>query len=80
MSLPTGRQLKAARALAGLEQRQVATKARINVTTLHRMEACGNKPARGQAENVQAVIDVLKRAGVELTDNPVGVHMIARGR
>lgn len=71
MALPTGRQLKAARALAGLEQRQVAAKADINVVTLHRMEACGTKPARGHAANVEAVINILRKSGVVITDNGV---------
>ena len=69
--MPTGNQLKAARALAGLEQRQVAVKAKINVTTLFRMEDCGDRPVRGLAHNVEAVIDVLRKEGVEITSDGV---------
>ena len=79
MKLPTGHQLKAARALAGLEQRQVAAKAKIDASTLHRMEASGNKSIRGHAGNVESVIDVLRKAGVEITHDPHGVRLIPRG-
>jgi ribosome-binding protein aMBF1 (putative translation factor) len=78
MKLPTGRQLRAARALAGLEQRQVAAKAKINPTTLHRMEASEDKPTRGHAGNVEAVVEVLRKAGVEMTNEPRGVRLISR--
>lgn len=76
MKLPTGHQLKAARALAGLEQRQVAAKARIDVSTLHRMEASGAKPTRGHAGNVESVVTVLRKAGIEITED--GVRKVSR--
>jgi ribosome-binding protein aMBF1 (putative translation factor) len=68
----------AARALAGLEQRQVAAKAKINPTTLHRMEGSEDKPTRGHAGNVERVIEVLRKAGVEMTQDPRGVRLISR--
>jgi DNA-binding XRE family transcriptional regulator len=39
MSLVTGNQLKAARALAGVDQQQVADAAEVNVSTIRNMEA-----------------------------------------
>ena len=65
--------------MAGLEQRQVAAKAKVDASTLHRMEASGSKPTRGHAGNVARVVDVLKKAGVEITDDPDGVRLIPRG-
>ena len=64
--MPTGHQLKAARNLAGIEQREVARKAKIDSSTLHRMEASGAKPIHGHVTNVAKVIEVLREAGVEL--------------
>lgn len=78
--MPSGHQLRAARALAGLEQREVAAKAKIDPATLHRMEGTGPKPTRGHAENVERVVDVLRKAGVEFIDEPRGVRLIPRGK
>ncbi|WP_152968454.1 helix-turn-helix domain-containing protein [Gemmobacter sp. LW-1] len=61
---PTGRQLAAARALAGLTQGDVAEAARISIPTLKRMEA-SEGPAAGMANNVEAVRRALEAAGVE---------------
>jgi len=44
------------------------------VTTLVRMESYGDKPVRGYAANVEAVVNVLRKAGVEITDN--GVQLV----
>ena len=71
MKLPTGHQLKAARALVGLEQRQVAKLAKVNPVTLHRMEACAERPVRGHAGNVESVVNVLRDSGVEITEDGV---------
>jgi len=76
--LPKGNQLKAGRVLAGLEQREVAAKAKINVTTLYRMEECGVRPVRGHAHNVEAVVNVLRKAGIEITES--GVQLIKSPR
>ncbi|MFC3060366.1 helix-turn-helix domain-containing protein [Paenirhodobacter populi] len=70
---PTGRQLAAARALAGLSQATVAAVARISVPTLKRMEA-SEGPAVGMANNVEAVCRTLEAAGVEfIPENGGGV-------
>ena len=77
--LPIGRQLKAARILAGLEQRQLAAKAGINPATLSRMENSGAKTVRGQGRSIQAVVDTLAAHGVEI--EPYGLRMkTKRGR
>ena len=47
--LTTGNQLKAARALAGISQAQLAKAAEINVTTISAMEGNGGRGARQRA-------------------------------
>ena len=60
----TGRQIAAARALAGIGQSDLAAAAKISVPTLRRMEA-SDGPASGIANNVAAVRAALEAAGVE---------------
>jgi transcriptional regulator with XRE-family HTH domain len=76
MTLPTGRQLRAARALAGIEQREVARRARVSINTINRMEKADDKPVRGYAENVERVVNALRKAGVEITAD--GVRLVAK--
>lgn len=70
--------MRAARALAGLEQRQVAERAGINPTTLLRMEGSDDKPVSGYAATVEKVVNVLRDAGVVITDS--GVDFVGKGR
>jgi len=67
--LTTGNQLKAARALVGLEQREVAEKAGVNVNTIRNMEAAGAGQIAGRAQNVQMVQRVLEEAGIEFLNH-----------
>lgn len=61
----TANQLRAARALAGLDQKELAQRAGVSLPTIQRMEASpGN--VRGVIETLTKVIDALDRAGVEL--------------
>lgn len=64
----TGRQIAAARALAGVSQSDIATAANISVPTLKRMEA-SEGPASGLANNVLAVRAALESAGVIFLDH-----------
>ena len=64
---PTGRQLAAARTLAGLTQGEVAARANVSTPTLKRMEACEG-PVAGMANNIGAVIRVLEEAGVQFLE------------
>ena len=57
-------QLKAARALARLDQQELSNRAGVSVPTIKRMEA-GDGPIRGNYENVAAVVGVLEAAGIE---------------
>ncbi len=63
--LTTGNQLKAARALIGMEQSKLAELARLNVNTIRNMEAAGAGPIAGRAVNVQAVQRALEAAGLQ---------------
>jgi hypothetical protein len=69
MSLVTGNQLKAARALAEVDQQQVADAAKINVNTIRNMEARGNQPITSSAVTVRNVQLVLEAWGVEFTNH-----------
>jgi transcriptional regulator with XRE-family HTH domain len=60
---PTGRQIAAARTLAGMSQPDLAGKANISVPTLKRMEASDGE-AVGMANNVAAIRAALESAGV----------------
>lgn len=60
----TGRQIAAARVMAGMDQKSLASAANVSVATLRRMEASPG-PASGLANNVAAVLRALEEAGVE---------------
>ncbi|MDW9537100.1 helix-turn-helix domain-containing protein [Sinorhizobium meliloti] len=77
--LTTGNQLKAARALAGLEQKEVAEKAGVNVNTIRNMEAAGAGQIAGRAQNVQNVQRTLEQEGIEfLNHGQPGVRLVGR--
>jgi len=58
-------QMRAGRALLGMDQRQFAELAGVSLPTIQRMEASeGN--VRGVVDTLMKVIDAFDRAGVEL--------------
>lgn len=67
--LTTGNQLKAARALIGVEQKELAERAGLNVNTIRNMEAAGASPIAGRAANVQQVQRAMEAAGVEFLNH-----------
>jgi transcriptional regulator with XRE-family HTH domain len=68
-------QLRAARALLGIDQRQLAEMSGVSVPTIQRMEASeGN--VRGVIDTLTKVIEALDRAGVEI----IGDNCESRGR
>ncbi|TXM97280.1 hypothetical protein FV242_31920 [Methylobacterium sp. WL64] len=74
--LTTGNQLKAARALIGMEQSRLAEAASLNVNTIRNMEAAGAGPIAGRSVNVQAVQRALEEAGlIFLNDGEPGVKL-----
>lgn len=77
--LTTGNQLKAARALIGVEQKDIATAANVHVNTIRSMETAGVGAIAGRSQNVQAVQRALEEMGVEFLNhgNP-GVRLKTR--
>jgi transcriptional regulator with XRE-family HTH domain len=69
MTLATGNQLKAARALAGVNQQQVADSAGLNVNTIRNMEARGAKPITSSAVTVRNVQRALEELGIEFLNH-----------
>lgn len=58
-------QLRAARALAGLDQRQLAERAGLSVPTIQRMEA-SEGVIRGNVDSLMKIVAALDQAGVDL--------------
>ena len=61
----TAAQMRAARALAGLDQRRLAGLAGVSLPTIQRMEASAGT-VRGTVETLTRVVAALDHAGVEL--------------
>jgi len=61
----TAQQLRAARALLGLDQRALAAACGLSLPTIQRMET-SDGVVRGNVESLTKLIEALDRAGVEL--------------
>ena len=61
----TGAQLRAARALIGIDQKTLADQAGVSLPTVQRMEASPNI-VRGVVDSLTKIVEALERAGVEL--------------
>jgi transcriptional regulator with XRE-family HTH domain len=61
----TSTQLRAARALLGIDQRQLAELSELSVPTIQRMEA-SDGVIRGNVDSLMKLIGALDRAGIEL--------------
>lgn len=61
----TAAQLRAARALLGIDQKTLAEMAGVSLPTIQRMEA-SDGTVRGIVETLTKVIEALNEAGVEL--------------
>ena len=73
----TAGQLKAARALLGIDQKTLAGMAGLSVPTVQRMEASqGN--VRGVIDSLTRLVEALDRAGIELISE--GMVSAAGGR
>jgi transcriptional regulator with XRE-family HTH domain len=64
-SLLTGAQLRAARALLGIDQKTLAEQAGVSLPTVQRMEASPGT-VRGIVDSLTKIVEALDRAGVEL--------------
>jgi transcriptional regulator with XRE-family HTH domain len=61
----TGPQLRAARALLGIDQRQLAQIASLSLPTIQRMES-SNGVVRGNVDSLMKLVDALAASGIEL--------------
>lgn len=61
----TAPQLRAARALLGLDQKQLAELSSLSLPTIQRMES-SNDMVRGNVDSLTKIITALDRAGIEL--------------
>ncbi|HEX6001228.1 MAG TPA: helix-turn-helix domain-containing protein [Hyphomicrobiaceae bacterium] len=74
----TAAQLRAARALLGIDQQTLADMAGVSLPTIQRMEASqGN--VRGVIDTLTKVVDALTAAGVELLGENARSHGGGRG-
>jgi transcriptional regulator with XRE-family HTH domain len=61
----TAAQIRAARALLGMDQRRLAAAAGLSIPTIQRMEASEGQ-VRGNVDSLVKVVEALERVGVEL--------------
>lgn len=73
----TAAQLRAARALLGVDQKTLAEWSGLSVPTIQRMEGSSGN-VRGVVESLTKVIEALERAGIELI--PEGASCPPGGR
>jgi transcriptional regulator with XRE-family HTH domain len=62
-------QLRAARALLGIDQRTLASMAGVSLPTVQRMEASKDEHVRGVVSTLARIVAALDAAGVELIGN-----------
>lgn len=74
----TAAQLRAARALAGLDQRKIAELAGLSVPTIQRMEA-SDGVIRGNVDSLMKLIGALDAVGIELIGEGVVSQSGGRG-
>ena len=61
----TAAQLRAARALLGIDQRELAQRCALSLPTIQRMEA-SEGVIRGNVDSLMKLVDALASAGIEL--------------
>jgi len=66
----TAAQMRAARALLGIDQRQMADLSGLSVPTIQRMEA-SDDVIRGNVDSLMKLISALEEAGIELINEGV---------
>ena len=70
----TGTQMRAARALLGIDQRELAQRAGLSLPTIQRMEA-SDGVVRGNVDSLMKLVDALVANGIEL----IGEGAISNG-
>jgi len=74
----TAAQLRAARALLGVDQRQLAALSELSVPTIQRMEG-SDGVIRGNVDSLMKLIGALGAAGIELIGEGAASPMGGRG-
>ena len=70
----TAAQLRAARALLGIDQRELAQRCSLSLPTIQRMEA-SDGVIRGNVDSLMKLVDALAHGGIEL----IGEGMVSQG-
>jgi transcriptional regulator with XRE-family HTH domain len=74
----TSAQLRAARIMLGIDQRQLAELAGLSVPTIQRMEA-SETMVRGNVDSLMKLIGAFDRAGIEMIDEGAASRGLGRG-
>jgi transcriptional regulator with XRE-family HTH domain len=74
----TSAQLRAARILLGIDQRQLAELSGLSVPTIQRMEA-SETMVRGNVDSLVKLIGAFDRAGIEMIDEGATSRGLGRG-
>lgn len=74
----TSAQMKAARALLGIDQRQLAQRAHLSLPTIQRMEA-SNGVVRGNVDSLMKLVEALAAHGIELIGEGAASNSGGRG-
>ncbi|TIP06667.1 MAG: hypothetical protein E5X72_00185 [Mesorhizobium sp.] len=77
--LTTGNQLRAARALADMDQGTLAKRAGVNINTISAMEKRGAEGLTSGLDKIRSVMQVLEEEGIEfLNHGSPGVRLRAK--
>ena len=74
----TASQMRAARALLQIDQRQLAEQSSLSLPTIQRMEA-SDGVVRGNVDSLMKLIEALQRAGIELINEGATSNAGGRG-
>jgi transcriptional regulator with XRE-family HTH domain len=74
----TAGQLRAARALLGIDRRRLAKLSRLSVPTIQRMEA-SEAVVRGNIDSLVRLVAAFEAAGIEMIDEGAVSHSLGRG-
>jgi transcriptional regulator with XRE-family HTH domain len=74
----TGPQVRAARALLGIDQRELAQRSALSLPTIQRMES-SDGVIRGNVDSLMKLVDALAAGGIELIGEGAASHGGGRG-
>jgi transcriptional regulator with XRE-family HTH domain len=74
----TGPQMRAARALLGIDQRELAQRSSLSLPTIQRMES-SDGVIRGNVDSLMKLVDALAAGGIELIGEGAASHGGGRG-